>query len=648
MHPEEVLKLFVGAFGMKSTFKSIMICLLFIQGCGGGGGGGGSDSNGGNTTSGDDATTPPDDYVTETQTGVWTWRNALPQGNGLHDIAWNGSLLVAVGINGTIITSPDHEQWTVQNSGTELIFESVIWTGSQFVAVGGTYSQTGLVATSPDGIAWTVQNTGITTPFYDVAWDGNQMIAVGEQGTIARSMDGINWSQVQVSANGLELFYGIEWTGERFVAVGMDGTGGITLISPNGTQWSEASVPSVSGSFAGIGAWPTDVVWTGNLAVAVGTNGLILSSSDGRIWEVQDSGTTDNFARVIWTGSRFIAMGISPLIYTSEDGATWTPHDSTSDVVPLFGAAWTGSRVITVGAAGVMLSSNDGLTWQRDSYSVTDMRLNDVAWNGDRYVAVGYGGVILTSDDGTVWTKQEFEANSELRRIIWTGNQFLAVGNSGTIVSSSDGVNWSAHQIGQDVFMKLNDIAWSGTQFVAVGDHDSILTSHDGVSWTVVSYDETAILNSIQSVVWSGDEFVAVGGRGFSGARLITSADGVTWTEESTITTSGLSFQSEFKNISFNGDQFLILSELDNYIYISDDGDHWASYEYDIDRGLWRSHWTGTNYIAVGNGVVASSGDGISWTEQMAMTEYPLLGVASSDGQVVVVGDVGNIFSINY
>jgi hypothetical protein len=149
--------------------------------------------------------------VNQTVTGEWIWRNALPQGNGLNDVVWNGSLLVAVGYAGTILTSTDGAQWTERTSGTELPIEAAIWTGSQFVAVGGTYTQTGLVLTSPDGINWTVHETDISNSFYDVTWSGERLVAVGEDGLTASSSDGVNWTQHTHSGTTLFLWRHMDW-----------------------------------------------------------------------------------------------------------------------------------------------------------------------------------------------------------------------------------------------------------------------------------------------------------------------------------------------------------------------------------------------------------------------------------------------------
>ena len=108
----------------------------------------------------------------------WQWRNSLPQGNNLNDIAWDGSQFIAVGGYGTILSSTDGQTWNIiQNSGTTMSLTGIIWDGdsSRFVAVGSS----GTILTSPDGISWTSQNSGTTNGLSDIIWNGSQYVAVG-------------------------------------------------------------------------------------------------------------------------------------------------------------------------------------------------------------------------------------------------------------------------------------------------------------------------------------------------------------------------------------------------------------------------------------------------------------------------------------
>ncbi|MDF9407124.1 hypothetical protein L7E55_01915 [Pelotomaculum isophthalicicum JI] len=71
----------------------------------------------------------------------WAWRNPLPQGNRLNSVSYGNGIFVAVGSNGTILTSTDSvncngTNWTIQTSGTLNGFFAVSYGNGTFAAVG--------------------------------------------------------------------------------------------------------------------------------------------------------------------------------------------------------------------------------------------------------------------------------------------------------------------------------------------------------------------------------------------------------------------------------------------------------------------------------------------------------------------------------
>jgi len=97
----------------------------------------------------------------------WT-RVASGVGCGLHDVtqgpATTGSIYVAVGRGGCVLTSPDNITWTVRNSTTPADLFAVTYTQGRFIAMG----QNGAGVYSTDGITWSAYNTGITNTVYAI------------------------------------------------------------------------------------------------------------------------------------------------------------------------------------------------------------------------------------------------------------------------------------------------------------------------------------------------------------------------------------------------------------------------------------------------------------------------------------------------
>jgi hypothetical protein len=132
----------------------------------------------------------------------------------ISSIIWTGSLWIAVGIMTdlppsttritNIITSPDGIVWSNATSGglisNEFYPQSIAWNGSKFV-LGGILGAN-IISTSTNGTDWSTAN--ITIPntfivFYSNVWSGSLWIAVGgtdsQDKCIFTSIDGQTWTE---------------------------------------------------------------------------------------------------------------------------------------------------------------------------------------------------------------------------------------------------------------------------------------------------------------------------------------------------------------------------------------------------------------------------------------------------------------------
>ncbi len=548
---------------------------------------------------------------------VWSWRNPLPQGNDLMDVAWNGAVAVAVGARGTIITSPDGINWSGRASGAKTSFHRVVWTGSRFVAVGD-----GNVISSSNGTEWSIISTGLTA--YGLCWNGAQFVAVGTQGGIATSPDGNIWTR-RTSGTASNLF-GIAWSGSQFVAVGWNGTivssaDGITWQSrTSGTTTNFSNVAWTGSQFAAVAnagiftstdgaAWANrdasmttcrNIQWVGNQLVAVGSSEAIWTSANAALWTVRNSGGFGSYASVVYTGSQYIVVGTGGRLATSPTGANWTNRrSSTSAWLALRKVAWAGGRFVAVGTNGAIQTSSDGFAWVNRTQSTLDW-FYDVAWSGQQYVVVGSssaGASVWTSTDGASWLMRTSGLPQALLGILWDGTKYVAVGVGGTLATSTDGISWSNQT--SPTTSHLRSCAWNQSQYVAVGDEGTILSSNDGVRWVV---QRSGTGEQMTGVAWGGGKFVAVAGSGGS-ARVLTSVDGSVWVDR---TPAGASIW--------------------NLLSVA---------------------WTGSEFVAVGGlGFIATSADGVNWSERSVVGAGASWGVAANGEQVMVVGDGGILGAI--
>jgi hypothetical protein len=274
-------------------------------------------------------------------------------------------------------------------------------------------------------------------------------------------------------------------------------------------------------------------------------------------------------------------------------------------------------QFVAVGAGGTVVTSPEGAQWQTVASGTTNT-LASLAASNDRLVAVGgYSAydaayaTVATSVDGTNWTAYNLPTNAPLASVTYGNGLFVAVGsgvvqgNLGTVLSSPDGLNWTVHPSGLP-FNPATDpntleefkllavgygqgkfIAWGYARYIQPAYASFTITSTDGLHW---SGQGTA--NTMIALTYGQDQFVET-----RGGSVLTSPDGVTWTQRTTGTGYTL------YGLTYGSDQF----------------------------------------VAVGEGSIVSSPDGVGWTVRHGGEPYILRSVAYGKGRFVAVGDGGVI-----
>lgn len=247
-----------------------------------------------------------------------TWRTIdLSSGDYLSAVVWSGTnTLVTVGQSGAIYTNTTGSaSWLLRTSGTTENLFGVASSGSLFVAVGAG----GTIISSPDGVTWTARISHTTKTLAAVAWctaTTAQFVAVGNGGVIETSPDGVTWTLR--SSGTTEFLNGVGCSGSLIaVGEGSDSSGGEMLTSPDGITWTQRPVSSTNAVYG--------VAWSGTQFVAVGFGGTVYTSPSGTAWTLRTSGSTQSLNAVSWSAARsqFVAVGGFGTILTSSDGVTW-------------------------------------------------------------------------------------------------------------------------------------------------------------------------------------------------------------------------------------------------------------------------------------------------------------------------------------
>jgi len=431
------------------------------------------------------------------------------------------------------------------------------------------------------------------------------------------------------------------------------------LTSGDGQSWSLTH--SAAANFL------NGVAWSGTQYVVVGNQGTILSRTQSDSdWTARDSGTEEHLFGITWTGDSFVAVGYQDAV-SSTDGIYWTPHEIPS--ISVFNSiAWTGDKLVVAGAAwnpdaerieGAIFTSTDGSSWSSPQLTGTPW-LWDITWTGSQLVAVGgdifstegfrLGGIILTSPDGENWTKQVSGTGVDLLGVDYDSGSglIIAVGgstnlfipgnpNTGVVLSSPDGVNWTSRESTQDQIYRSP--ASSGSETVAVGYAGIIKSSTDLEQW---SKHTNGTLNSIFDMVSMGDQVVTVGENG----EVLTSQNGLSWASHSTGITTNLF------SVTWTG-SFLVAvgGELratqNGVIATSTDAISWTDQTPTDSFGLLTDvTWTGSQLVAVGaEGLILTSPNGTDWTSRNSTTRNVLYTVSSNGDQIVVAGNKGTILT---
>lgn len=461
----------------------------------------------------------------------------------------------------------------------------------------------GAVIVSTDGLTFRRINIpGLTQNLNEVTSNGtNQYVAVGAGGVIYTSPDAETWT-AQTSGTASALT-GVNFFGGRYVAV--SSTSGASRYSDNGTSWA-----AVTGLIASM----QDVAHNGtNLWVAVGNTGAIYSSDDGITWTQRTSGVATTLLGIHFADGLWVAVGNAGTVVTSPDGITWTDRTATSGTtntigeVGFFGGKFyyvgniTGGAVFENTASGIVAPT----TWV-SRLTIGANVYNGLATNGSRLLVCGSSGAIATSDDGITFTSRTGN-NAQLNGASFGNGTYVVVGNAingSGLIATVDPTTFAYKRRASNTTNSRQSVRFLGGQFVSTGNTGSVVTSPDGVTWT----DRTAGTGTGQTLfdtAYSGSLYIVVGTLG----TIRSSSDTVSWTTVTSGTTSQLN-SADFANGLY------VAVGAAGTIITSPNGTTWTLRTSGTTVALYAVRWNTRDqcfYAAGDSGVILRSVDGITW-----------------------------------
>jgi hypothetical protein len=280
-----------------------------------------------------------------------------------------------------------------------------------------------------------------------------------------------------------------------------------------------------------------DVVWNGTNFIAVGDNGVILTSADGIDWAEQASGTDVDLSAVAAEGTDIVVVGYDATVLLSiDDGQTWNIKHG-ADRIRLAAVTVSASQILAggmnlnTGEPFMIRSLDRGDNWTAvDSLPQTGHFVSDLLYANGMYIAAT--DVFSWESDARAWVSVDgaawhdvilWNSSAGIYTLLHDGTQFFAGGSDDHVFTSLDGYNWIELPTPVDRVTYLS-AAWSGSELVFAGgitwwywwggttpdfERDIGLASTDnGATWSPMNIDGYFQSNGM---AWGNGLFVAVG-----------------------------------------------------------------------------------------------------------------------------------------
>lgn len=403
-----------------------------------------------------------DKSVFKSNDGI-SWRKiTLPIKGGLHNVLYADGMFVA-SASGAVLYSADGTKWNVAFKSNYSWAGPVRVKERFFVSGYNEKTKTTAYMTSKDGKSWSAMKVPVDgLDIGDITFEDSKYICRSYWGHFS-SEDGVNWKLIKKIVRMPNMLNRAAVGDGKLVAVGGNhSVWGFVRVDSSG----KATYNRVDDKYPPL----NDVIWTGKKFLAVGEQGLIMTSKDGINWTVADSPTKESMYRVIQAKDTYYVTGSNGLIMSSKDLKTWKKH-KTNTTYAILSIAWSGKKFIAVGQnmlATEVLESNNGTDWKPAKINVAtssssfSFRFSDVAWGNGTFVLTAAQNynldlpyTVFLSADGTQWKKVSTDKETiggryrfpSLYGVHFLEDQFVAVGNNGSVYLSKDGTNWGREEI---------------------------------------------------------------------------------------------------------------------------------------------------------------------------------------------------------
>jgi hypothetical protein len=283
---------------------------------------------------------------------------------------------------------------------------------------------------------WTAASGGSfgSSRIWQVGYGNGKFVALGADGKMAYSSDGASWMAINPGYSGVQSKFskdirGLAWGDDKFIAVGYEGR---MASSDNGISWNGWTESMINGASL------LCVAYGGGRFVAAGDEGNVIFLRDGGTWtKVNDSDFGDkSILALAYGGGVFVAAGADGALSYSSNDYDWQGADSKFAGSTIHGAAWGNGTFVVVGDEGKIAVSQDGINWNLVTGGTPfgGTGILTVSYGAGIFVAAGHNGKMASSTDGNSWTAMDpavnyFTPDEQIQTLSYGGGKFVAAGN---------------------------------------------------------------------------------------------------------------------------------------------------------------------------------------------------------------------------
>lgn len=502
-----------------------------------------------------------------------TWQVQYKGPNSLHEVnsieSADGTLLVAVGADGTLLRSADQgARWQKMASGTTEDLFAVKAIGKGRIAAAGANGT--LLISQDAGQTWQSQNTGSKADFYSMTTvPSGHILLGGRSGEILRSSDmGITWQSSSDKGKGSILDL-LGLSNGYVIAVGNNGV--LLLSKDQGETW-QSKFSFTKGRLNGLARFPNGGI------VAIGENGMMLQSSDlGETWQAKTGKSEFKklYPLLSLPNGRIITRGPFGYVHISTDrGQTWGAREIAGSRTTIRFIFWlSGERIWAVDDDGLsLLSTDQGETWR--VIADVGMSLPDDATvlpNGQIIVSEFMVGKRVSEDQGITWKKKKYFLEDGCRINIGEGITICRIDGLEVEISEIGKIWQTKPSITQADYISFDVDISSNGRVITVGEAGKMLLSTDqGEIWRTILSGTKERLVGVRSL--PNGRFIAVGN---AGTLLLSTDQGETWQSKSTATKANLQAITRMDD-----GRILVVAENGEALFSDDHGDTWQAINY--------------------------------------------------------------------